>query len=143
MLSSRLVTPPWIPIIGRGNDLCSESPALASGKPYSAEDDPIRGLSFRFSPMALTPTCQRHQRVFHSLGDALPAVANWVEGSAPTLKVSSFSSFTGDGSCDDLTDAGKCHSFSLHRPPVRRKKLRPLARWARSIFRRCSDASGS
>ncbi|KAI0250591.1 kinase-like domain-containing protein [Lactifluus subvellereus] len=142
LLSNRSLTPPWIPIIGQGNDPGPDYPALTAGKPYSAEDDPIRGLSFRFSPMALTPTCQRHQRFFHSLGGALPALVDWVEGSKPTLEVSSSSSCTDKGSYD-LADTGKYPSFSLHRTPVRKKKLRPLTRWARSIFSRCSDASGS
>jgi hypothetical protein len=143
MLSNRLLAPPWIPVIVGGNDLGpdSECPALTAGKPYGAEDDPIRGLSFRFSPMALTPTCQRHQRVFHSLGDALPVVTNWVEGSAPVLEVSSSSSCTGEGSYDVLSDAGKCHTLSFHRPAISKKRLLPLGRWVKNVFRRHSDAS--
>jgi hypothetical protein len=143
MLSNRSLIPPWIPIIGRGNDLCPEYPILTAGKPYNAEDDPIRGLSFGIPPMALTPACQQHQRVFHSLDGALPVVVNWIEGSVSTLEGPSSSSCIGAGSSNDLTDVGKLDSFGFHRPSVRGKKLRPLARWARSICSRYLDASGS
>ncbi|KAH9963293.1 kinase-like domain-containing protein [Russula dissimulans] len=138
-LSNRLITPPWTPNIGPGKDLDHESPPLIPGNPYDEECNPDRDFSFRFVPTALSPTFQRHQRVFSKLQGALPAVVDWVEGSAPVLDVSSASSCTSSELNVELVDAADCYPASLHGPPVRRKNLRPLMRWARSVFGRRSQ----
>ena len=132
-LSNRLLTPPWIPNIGPGKAPNLEYPTLIAGVPC----DPDQDFSFRFSPVALTPTCQRHQRLFNSLGCALPAVVNWRAMSA--LDVSSASSGTSLESYVEVTDAGRCLPVTLHGSPVRRKKFLPLARWAMCLLSRRTD----
>ncbi|KAH9989398.1 kinase-like domain-containing protein [Russula compacta] len=140
-LSNRSLTPPWVPSIGPWNHLSPELPSLIPGDPYDAEYNADLDFSFRFSPVALTPTFQRHQRLFNALGGALPAVVCWVEGNAVALDVSSASSCTSSMSHVTLGNTEECHHSSLHGPPVRRKNLRPLARWARSVFRRRPEAA--
>lgn len=142
-LSKRSLIPPWIPSIGPGDCISLECPTLIAGEPYSAQYNPDRDFSFRFAPVALTPACQRHQRLFHALGGALPTVVNWAEGSAVTLDVSSASSCASSESYVELADAGGSHPVSLHGPSVRRTNLRPLVRWARSIFVKRPDARRS
>ncbi len=138
-LSSRSLTPPWIPSIGPGNVLLSpECPNLIPGVPYDPKYNPDQDFSICFSPVALTPTCQRHQLLFNSLGCALPAVMNWVEGTAPALEVSSASFCASLKSYVEKTDEGGCHSVG---PAVRRRNLRPLARWAMCLFGRRTDAT--
>lgn len=133
-LLKRSLIPPWIPSIGSGDCISLECPTLIAGEPYSAQYNPDRDFSFRFAPVALTPACQRHQRLFHALGGALPTVVNWVEGGTVNLEVSSASSCTSSESYTELADAGVSHPVSLHGPSMPRKNLRPLVRWARSIF---------
>ena len=121
-----------------GHDSSPHYPTLIPGQPYEAEDDPIRGLSFRFSPLALTPACQRHQRQFFSLGAALPVVS-WIESNP--LETYSTSSCISDESYDDLADVVKRHpDGSLAASTVRGKNPRQLTRWARSVFSRRSNA---
>lgn len=140
-LSNRSLTPPWIPIIGPSNVLSHEYPTLIPGVPYSPKCNPDRDVSFCFSPVALTPTCQRHQRQFNSLGYALPTVINWVKGSAPALELSSVSSCTSLESYVEVADAGRCHPAALYMPPVHGKNLRPLTRWAMCLLGRRTDAT--
>jgi hypothetical protein len=141
-LSNRSLTPPWIPSIGPGEvpdgpDLRLEYPTLIPVVPYDPKCNPDQDFSFCLSPVALTPTCQRHQRLFNSLGCALPAVVNWV--TMPALEVSSTSSCTSLESYVEITDEGGCHPVTLHGSPVRRKNLRPLTRWAMCLFGRRTD----
>jgi hypothetical protein len=137
-VSKRTLRPPWVPRIVPGYDAGPHNPTLIPGQPYEAENDPIRGLSFRFSPLALTPTCQRHQRQFFSLGAALPVVS-WVESNP--LETSSTSSCTSDESYDDLADVVKLRpNDSLAAFTVLGKNPRRLTRWARSVFSRRSNA---
>ena len=137
-LSNRSLTPPWIPSIGPGKVPDLEYPTLISGVPCDPKCNPDQDFSFCLSPVALTPTCQRHQLLFNSLGCALPAVVTW--GSVPALEVSSASSYTSLESYVEITDMGRCRPVTLHGPPVRRKNLRPLARWAMCLFGRRTDA---
>lgn len=137
-VSKRTLRPPWIPRIVPGHDVGPQYPTFTPGQPYGVENDPIRGLSFRFSPLALTPTCQRHQRLFHSLGGALP-VASWVE--SISLEETSSLSCTSDESYDDLADAIKRRpDGSLAVSTVQGKNPRRLTRWARNVFTRRSNA---
>jgi len=139
-LSNRLIAPPWKPNIGPGKDLDHESPPLIPGNPYDTEAEcPDRDFSFRFVPTALSPTFQRHQRVFGKLEGALPAVIDWVEGSAPVLDISSASSCNSSEVNVELVDAAEYRPARLHGPPVRKKNLRPLLRWARGVFGRRSQ----
>ena len=140
-LSNRSLAPPWIPSIGAGKVPDLEYPTLIPGVPGDPKCSPDQDFSFCFSPVALTPTCQRHQRLFNSLGCALPAVVNWIEGTMPALEVSSASSRASVESYIKITDVGGCHPATLHGPSVRRKNLRPLARWAMCLFRRQTDAT--
>jgi hypothetical protein len=139
-LSNRSLTPPWIPSIGSKKNPDLECPTLIPGVPCDPTCNPDQDFSFCFSPVALTPTCQRHQRLFNSLGCALPAVVNW--STMPGLEVSSASSGTSLESYVEITDAGGCHPVALHGSPVRRKILRPLACWAMCLFGRGTDAMG-
>jgi serine/threonine protein kinase len=137
-ISKRTSRPPWVPRIVPGHDDGPQYPTLTPGQPFEAESDPIRGLSFRFSPLALTPSCQRHQRLFYSLGVALPVV-NWVESNP--LGSPSSSSCTSDESYDDLADVvRRCPDGSLSASTLRGKNPRRLTRWARSVFSRRSNA---
>jgi len=115
-----------------------EYPTLIPGVPCDPKRNPDQDFSFCFSPVALTPTCQRHQRLFNSLGCALPTVVNW--STIPAFEVSSASSGISLESYMEITDAGGCHPATLHASPVRRKNLRPLARWAMCLFGRRTDA---
>jgi hypothetical protein len=137
-LSNRSLTPPWIPSIGPGKIPNLECPTIIPGVPYDPKCNPDQDFSFCLSPVALTSTCQRHQRLFNSLGCALPAVADWV--SMPVVAASSASSCTSLESYVEITDAGRCHPLTLHGSPVRRKNLRPLTRWAMCLFGRETDA---
>jgi hypothetical protein len=132
-LSNRSLTPPWIPSIGPGKVPNLEYPTLIPGVPCDPKCNPDQDFSFCFSPVSLTSTCQRHQRLFNSLGCALPAVVNWC--TTPALEVSS-ASCTSLQSYVEIPDAGGC----LHGAPVRRKKLRPLAHWAMCLFGKRTDA---
>jgi hypothetical protein len=140
-LSNHSLTPPWIPSIGPSKVLSHEYPTLIPGVPYSAKYNPDQDFSFCFSPAALTPTCERHQRQFNSLGCALPAVINWVKGSVPTLELSSAPSCTSLESYVEVADAGRCHPAALYVPPVRGMNLRPLTRWAMCLLGRRTDVT--
>ncbi|KAH9054166.1 kinase-like domain-containing protein [Lactarius vividus] len=134
----RTSRPPWVPNVISGRDVGPLYPTFAPGQPYGAENDPMRGLSFRFSPVALTPACQRHQRLFFSLGAALPVVS-WVDSNP--LEAPSSSSCTSDESYDDLADAvHRRPDGSLAASTVRGKNPRRLTRWARNVFSRRSNA---
>jgi hypothetical protein len=136
-LSNRSLTPPWIPSIGPGKVPDLKYPTLIPEVSCSPKCNPDQDFSFCFSPVALTPTCQRHQRLFNSLGCALPAVVNW--STMPALEVSS-ASCTSLESYVEITDAGGYHPVTLPGSQVRRKNLRPLARWAMCLFGRRTDA---
>jgi serine/threonine protein kinase len=140
-LSNRSLTPPWIPSIGPGNVLGPEYPTFTPGVPYDPKCDPDQDFSFCFSPVALTPACQRHQRLFNSLGCSLPTVVNWVEGGVPTLELHSASSCTSLESYVEIGDAGGRHPVALYGPPVDRMNLRPLRRWAMCLFGRRTDVT--
>jgi hypothetical protein len=137
-LSDRSLTPPWIPSIGPGKIPNLEYPTLIPGVPFDPKCNPDQDFSFCLSPVALTPTCQRHQRLFNSLGCALPEVVTW--GTVPALEVSPASSFKSLESYVEIKDAGGCQpqAVTLHGSPVRRK--RPLTRWAMCLFGRRTDA---
>ncbi|KAI9466634.1 kinase-like domain-containing protein [Lactarius psammicola] len=138
-VSKRTLRPPWVPRVIAGHDVGPLYPTFAPGHSYGVENDPIRGLSFRFSPVALTPTCQRHQRLFYSLGAALPVVS-WVESNLS--EATSSSSCTSDDSYDDLADVVRRRpDGSLAASTVRVKNPRRLTRWARNVFGRRSNAS--
>jgi hypothetical protein len=144
-LSNRSSIPPWIPSIGPQDCTSFDCPSLTPGEPYNAKHNPDRDFSFRFSPSALTPAFQRHQRLLCALGGALPSVVSWVEGStlATTVEVSSASSCVSSESFVESVDAGLSNPVDLHAPPVRRKNLRPLVRWARSVLAKRPGATRS
>lgn len=140
-LSNRSLIPPWIPSIGPGNVLGPEYPTFTPGVPYDPKCDPDQDFSFCFSPVALTPACQRHQRLFNSFGCSLPTVVNWVEGGVPTRELHSASSCTSLESYVEIGDAGGRHPVALYGPPMHRMNLRPLRRWAMCLFGRRTDAT--
>ncbi|KAH9999540.1 kinase-like domain-containing protein [Russula vinacea] len=140
-LSSRSLPPPWIPNIEPGDVLGRKYPVLFPGVPYDPKCDPEQDFSFCFSPVALTPTCQRHQRQFNSLGCALPVVVKWVEGGAPALGLSSASSCTSLESYVEIADAGGCQPVALYGPSMGKRQLQPLTRWAMCLFGRRTDAT--
>ena len=132
-----------MPSIGPGKVPNLEYPTLIPGVPYDPNYNPDQDFSFCFSPVALTPTCQRHQQLFNSLGYALPAVVNWIEGTmSAALEVSSASCTSLESeSYAEITDPGLgCRPVTFHESPVRRKNLRPLARWAMCLLGRRTDA---
>ncbi len=143
-VSKRTLNPPWVPKIIPGDDHGPQFPTFTPGQPYSAENDPIRGLSFRFSPLALTPAFRRRQHLFYSLGADLPVVS-WVEsdpvGVIDPVGITSSSSCTSDESFDNLADVIKRRpDGSLAASTVRGKNPQRLTRWARNIFGRRSNA---